>query len=171
MTVKMSAKFPGLTPDEVDVVESLAMHPLPADYRAFLLSGNVYVPEENHFTARDVTGNVAKFLGLSTQRDEDIRAVVETYADRVPPDVLPIALAGGGNLLCLHLLSGAIYFWDHEEEAGEGDAVDFSNLHYVTDSLSAFLRSMVPTGVGASEGTVVSVKLKPGFAERFKDYK
>lgn len=160
-----------MTVDEVSVVEALVVHPLPADYRDFLRSGNVYVPEENQFSRRDGKGKVAKFLGLSTQRDEDIRAVVETYADRVPEHVLPIALAGGGNLLCLHLLSGAIYFWDHEAEAGEGDAVDFSNLHYLTDSFSAFLRSMVPASVGTSEGTVVSVTLNPGFAEKFKDYK
>lgn len=171
MTVKMSPKFPGLTIDEVNVVESLAIHPLPTDYRNFLLSGNVFVPEENRFAGPDVTGRVAKFLGLSTQRDEDIRAVVETYADRVPENVLPIAQAGGGNLVCLHLLSGAIYFWDHEAEAGEGDAVDHSNLHYLSDSFSAFLRSMLPASVDSSEGTVVSVKLKPGFAEKFKGYK
>lgn len=85
--------------------------------------------------------------------------------------VLPVALAGGGNLVCLHLPSGAIYFWDHEAEAGEGDAVDFSNLHFLTDSFTAFLRSMVPASVSTSGGTVVSVKLKPGFAEKFKDYK
>jgi hypothetical protein len=170
MTVKMSAKFPGLTGDQVKLIETMVDQPLPADYRAFLLSGNVYVPEENQFSGRDVTGKVAKFLGLSTQRDEDIRSVAESYADRVPGNVLPIALAGGGNLLCLHVLSGAIYFWDHEAEAGEGDVVDYSNLHYLADSFSAFLLSLVPASTGTPEGTVVSVRLKPGFAEKFKDY-
>lgn len=167
----MKAKYQGLTDDAVSSIESLVGHRLPADYRSFLLSGNVYVPQDNQFTGHDVTGKVAKFLGQSAQRDEDIQVVLETYTDRVPNDLLPIALAGGGNLICLELTSGVIYFWDHEGEAGEGEVVDYRNLHRLAESFSDFLRSMDPIAVDSPNGTIVAVKLKPGFSEKFKDYK
>lgn len=78
---------------------------IPEDYRGFLLqqrnggrpAANVSVLPE----ARRIGVGVTDFLGVGHPDDTDLAGVAARYRDRVPADLLPVAHAEGGNLVCL----------------------------------------------------------------------
>lgn len=174
MTVAMKAKYPGLVEGDVGSLENKLGHRLSDEYKKFLMTGNVMIPAPNSVQGQGMSGSVSKFLGVSSDADDDLLVTMRTYADRLPDDVIPIALAGGGNLVCVYSKNGQIYLWDHEDEAGAGEAVSFDNMHFVAKSFSEFLKTLVSfdsKDVVLNPDDVISVKLKPGFAEKFKDYR
>lgn len=174
MPVLMNAKNAGLSEKEVDELQRRLGRQLPVEYRQFLVRGNVFVPDSNRITGQGMIGSVVKFLGVSLDPTEDLHATMETYVDRVPVNAIPVALAGGGNLVCIDLVTGATYLWDHENEAVEGEEPDFRNMHLLAESFSRFVDAMEPfdpSTVVLDPKDVVSVKLKPGFAEKFKDFR
>jgi hypothetical protein len=60
----------------------------------------------------------------------------------LPAELTPIADDSGGNLICIAVdrpNSGAVYYWDHEEE---GEAAPYSNVHVLADSFDEFLNSL-----------------------------
>ena len=132
---------------------------IPEDYREFLLqernggrpTANVSVLPE----ARRVGAGVTDFLGVGHPDDTDLAEVSAQYHDRIPADLLPVAHAEGGNLVCLSLGDhdrGAVYFWDHEEEAEEGEPPARRNLHRIADSFRDFAASLRPvSGAPARE--------------------
>jgi hypothetical protein len=70
--------------------------------------------------------------------------------------MLPIAHAEGGNLVCLSLGDhdpGAVFFWDHEEEA-EGEPPTRGILHWIAESLRDFAAALRPMSDVAAEGPV-----------------
>jgi hypothetical protein len=173
MTVTMKAKYQGLAPTEIASLEKRLSLPLPDSYRKFLMSGNVSLPEPNVIQGQNMLGSVSKFLGVSANPDDDLLGAVATYRDRLPEGVFPVALAGGGNLVCIDSTNGRIYLWDHEEEANEGEVAGFDNMHFVAGSFEKFIESMTPFDSSATllkAEDIISVKLKPGFADKFKDY-
>ena len=174
MTVAMSAQRPALTALEIESLERQIGAQLPESYKHFLETGNVVTPASNQFQGQGMSGSVSKFLGASSVANDDLAATQVTYTDRLPGHVLPVALAGGGNLVCIYLQNGRVYLWDHEQDAGDGEVASFDNMHYVAESFSSFLAALEPFDADKVEldpKDIVSVKLKPGFAERFKDFK
>ena len=174
MTVAMKAKYPGLGEGDVSSLENKLGHGLSDEYKEFLMAGNVMIPRPNSVQGQGMSGSVSKFLGVSSNVDDDLLATRRTYADRLPDGVIPIALAGGGNLVCVYSKNGQMYLWDHEDEAGEGEVVGFDNMHFIAKSFSEFLKVLAPfdsKDAVLNPDDVISVKLKPGFAEKFKDYR
>ena len=170
MTIDIRFRHPGLAAAEIAAVEQRVGAPLPPEYRQFLAAGNVGMPAPNVARAPTITCSVAKFLGVSDVASDDLGAAVDTYSGRLPDGVFPVALAAGGNLVCIVLKDGSVHFWDHENEAAEGEPVDFRNMHLLAKSFAEFLKLLAPPDpAGAGAAKVVSVKLKPGFAERFKN--
>jgi SMI1-KNR4 cell-wall len=135
---------------------------IPEDYRKFLLqernggrpAANVSALPE----ARRVGVGVTDFLGVGHPDDTDLLRVSEQYRDRVPADLLPVAHAEGGNLVCLSLGGrdrGAVYFWDHEEEAEEGASPTRENLYRIAESFHDFAASLRPASDAPASGPVV----------------
>ena len=84
---------------------------------------------------------------------------------------MPVALAAGGDLIVVNVDSGRVYFWDHEREAGLDEVAGNANMHLLADSFDEFMQSLIPFDsktVVLDPAAVISVKLKPGFAEKFK---
>jgi hypothetical protein len=84
---------------------------IPAAYRAFLQASDGGRPRQGWFSSRV---GVTDFLGVDA-----VIAEQRARRGRVPADLLPIAHAEGGNLVCIALEAkepGAIYFWDHQRE-------------------------------------------------------
>jgi hypothetical protein len=138
-----------LTETDLVAVENRIGRPIPASYRAFLLRHNGGRPEQpsdfsmrDPATGRDQIGTVDRFLGVNADEFFNLEDYLKTYADRIPPNFFPIAYDPGGNLIVIATegdIAGAIYFWDHEFEADEGQPPTDRNLYHISDSLNGLL--------------------------------
>jgi SMI1/KNR4 family protein SUKH-1 len=110
------------------------------------------------------------FFGLSDLPLNDLfeqNRVV--YRGRLPNGILAIGRTGGGNLICLSLSSGSVYFRDHEREGSGVESPGFGNMTIVAPSLLNFLKVLQPRSMEIpTDARVISVQVKPGFAEKFK---
>ncbi|MBI3896718.1 MAG: SMI1/KNR4 family protein [Gammaproteobacteria bacterium] len=172
MTVQFTVLGEKLDASKIAAVEKKLGIQLPKEYRDFLLAHNVAIPERNKYETEQASTNVSQFLGVSENKDDDLIAQSNSYDGRLPTDVLPIALAGGGNLICLNLQDKAVFFWDHEQEANEDEVPSFDNMTFLAPSLKEFLVNLQPDldEVHVNPDDVISVKVAPGFNEKFKDY-
>lgn len=144
----------------------------PDDYKKFLTAHNVATPENNKILIEAGLASVSKLLGFSTNLIDDLRHVNQLYDGRIPKDFLAIAHAGGGNLFCINLKNGNVYFWDHELEATENEAPGFNNLSLAAVSFTEFLYKLTPLSEEdiPRDASVISATVKPGFAQKFGAY-
>jgi SMI1-KNR4 cell-wall len=150
---------------------------IPEDYREFLLqernggrpTANVSVLPE----ARRVGVGITDFLGVGHPADSDLAEVSAQYRDRIPADLLPVAHAEGGNLVCLSLGDrdpGAVYFWDHEEEAEEEEPPTRRNLHRIAGSFRELAASLRPmSDAPAREAVVRDAWIDPAFLGKLQE--
>ena len=122
---------------------------LPEQYREFLLNHNGGYPEPDafpiHGNASDEHGLVHYFLSIHEGDVYNLMSYVRRFEGRVPEDLLPIALDPGGDLIVLSILGanrGKVYFWEHEEEAQEGETPGYENVYFVASSFYEFLNSL-----------------------------
>lgn len=128
---------------------------LPADYREFLLSSgrtinlgpNSIQASRPSPTAIERTA-VEYLYGLSSDSYSLFQAF-KTYAVRLPPGVLAIGDAGGGNQVCLCLASAdrsGVYHWDHEGEVDRHGhpTPDYSNMTLLASSFSDLISRLAP---------------------------
>jgi hypothetical protein len=72
---------------------------------------------------------------------------LQTYHDRVPTWLLPVAGDEYGNLFAISLRAndfGSVWFWDHEEEADEGESPAEGNIELKAPNWAAFLEGLQP---------------------------
>jgi hypothetical protein len=171
MTVQMTSRGGSLSSSQVQELETALRGTLPQDYKEFLSKYNVASPEKNVYEIGSLSTRVAVFFGVSDEKNHDLLWQNQrVYANRLPKGVLGVASAAGGNLICLRLDNGWTYFWDHELEAADDEEPDYGNMTRLAPSFSEFLDHLEPYRSDDSEPKpkVLSVKLKPGFAEKFK---
>ena len=139
---------PVISAADIDAFEGRIDRRLPADYRDFLLALNGGRP--NHHVIRDTaTGDIGVkiFFGICEEEYFDIDAECETMQGRIFSHHLSIAIDGLGNRYCVSLGPsdfGCVYFWDHEEEADEGEDPSELNLYLVADSFTELFSRMEP---------------------------
>ena len=143
--------FDGKKPPTREQIEQLEIRykgKLSREYLDFLLAHNGGWPVPDGFnyidnkTGSEKHGMVDCFLGIHNEYDNNFYKYLETYKERMPIDLIPIANDPGGNLICLSLESGEIYFWDHDCEVEEGEVPDYQNLHFIADSFGVFLNNL-----------------------------
>lgn len=133
-----------LTVDELMEFECTHDLMLPAEYRDFLLKHNGGKPQLNIFSDDRV---INYFFAIKTLlRDHyAIQWYMDMYQDRYPHGMLPIASAGGGDLILIglsHDQASKIYYWNHHFEA-EDHAEDYwDNITFIADSFSQFLNQL-----------------------------
>lgn len=125
---------------------------LPEDYRNFMLAHNGGEPSRRVFKYKNHSGpyagsSVRYFFAFSSDEDYSIKDYFVEFVsnNRMPGDLVPIGTDEGGNLVCIAVKgpnTGKIYFWDHEEEAEEGQEASYNNLFLVADSFKEFLESL-----------------------------
>lgn len=123
---------------------------LPGAYIDFLTRHNGGRPQPDsfpmEFNGRETLGIVDVFFCLREGDSLDILAWAARYHSRLPKNMIAIALDPGGNLICMSLVGkdeGRIYFWDHENEATEGESPWLKNLTLISNDLEEFLSSFV----------------------------
>ena len=134
-----------------------AVGAVPADYARFLADvGSGQLALNEYAGESEVAADIAVGIVYAPGEIGDPEA---WWVDRVPAGFIGIAESAGGNLICLSLGSedqGAVYFWDHNWEAEDGEVPDMSNMTLVAHSFSEFIDALRPVDmsqVPESEGT------------------
>ncbi len=150
MTIDGSAA--SLTEEDIARAERRIGRPIPAAYRAFLISHNGGRPSFGVFLIQDKDdgpgdrSRINWFFGISTGRDyNDLELMLEDYRDRIPSNFLPVADDPFGNLVCLLTegeQAGAVYFWDHERETERGEGLAYGNMRLIARSFDEFLNGL-----------------------------
>ena len=106
--------------EEIRALEAQLSVELPVDYRNSILKLQGGLPSSHtDFDFSQVTGKehnaaVAAFLSVDAGTDS-IFSCLERHADRLPPDVVPIVEAAGGDLVCIDFRedSRPLKYWHH----------------------------------------------------------
>lgn len=125
---------------------------LPSEYRDFLLKNNGGTPEVHSIITLPKKGYVLNFFfGIFPSNiviDDSITWHMKIYSNRYPSEfMLPIASAGGGDLILLGLkgiYQSKIYYWEHEFENAENGDKYFDNISLIFNNLSELLNSLAP---------------------------
>jgi len=131
---------------------------IPDGYRTFLQATDGGRPVEDTFSPKIGVTNFLGARGIVTQRAR--------LRGRLPENMLPIADAEGGNLICISVDEGdvgGIYFWDHEldgEKALERLAASFDDF---VSKLRVLSREDLPAA------KVISVQIDPDFLKMVRE--
>jgi hypothetical protein len=137
-----------VTESDIQAFETRLNARLPEDYRQFLMQHNGGKPEPYCFRV-DMNGfpnesAITYFLCLSDTEQDSLSRYLKIYRDRIPVNLLPIALPLAVNLVCLSIAGddyGTVYFWDHN---WENDELDYTNVHFVAHSFNELLNNLYP---------------------------
>lgn len=121
---------------------------LPLEYRNFLLQHNGGHPTPNVFSIAacpiDDQGVLTQMLSIS-DGEETLLNYVDMYADRIPPNLLPIGFDPGSNLICISVSGadrGNVYFWAHDFEASEDEGPNYDNVYFVADNFDHLINNL-----------------------------
>ena len=134
--------------DEKDLVnlESQLGIKLPNAYREFLKKNNGGYPQPDGFDFADGEdgSSVDKFLEISGSKNESIIEYFNNYKDRIPKNYFPVAKDPGGNLILIGInnVRADVYYWDHENEAEDGDIPWMDNMHLVASNFDEFINNL-----------------------------
>lgn len=141
MAVAYRRKQPPASPDLIDRLEQRIGRPLPASYRDYLL-------KQDGGRLTDNQEAVDTVFGLGEVPDwASMWEKLDVLKDRVPAWLLPVADDTYGNLFAVSLREqdlGTVWFWDHEEEAGEGEPPSEDNIELKARDWQAFLDGLRP---------------------------
>lgn len=144
---------------QIGRIEQELGYVLPREYRSFLLAHNGGQAVEGvfpiHDPPHDYHGLLDQFMCISPGDPYNLLDWVSDYTERLPPNLLPVAVDQAGNLITLSVAgpnTGKVYFWDHELEASQDETPTCVNVYPVADSFQAFLNSLRPITDGHVEG-------------------
>lgn len=142
----------------VEALEEQIGARLREDYRSFLLDHDGRQPEDNEFSIpeADNASGVNQLLSV-----KEILGEIESYGERLPTGVIPIAFAEGGNLVVLAVEDGRVMFWDHELE----DADPFFRLSATFGAFWQALEKFDPTSARLKPGQVKDARIDPDLLE------
>jgi hypothetical protein len=126
---------PPLSPVRLAEFEVQLAHPLPQDYRLFLLQHNGGRPDCPLLAIPDCHDEavIAYFTGIDRPNWDLIDWMTE-LEDDLAGQFLPIAFDPGGNAVLLDLTNGKIFYWDsarHFPCSSDGE-----NTYWVADSFT-----------------------------------
>lgn len=132
-------------PSAVDRLERRIGRSLPDDYRSFLLRQDGGWMQMND-------GAVKEILGVrdDASYNASLWRALDTFNERVPNWLLPVARDEYGNLYALSLRQqdfGSVWFWDHEEEADEGEPPSEENIELRAPNWDEFLAGLQPVHI------------------------
>lgn len=175
--IRFITSEPPVTDEQISQIQRVFGFDLPEPYIAFLHTRNGGRPEPNISDlaeAQDWGVGVSEFFGIDQSPDVDLLEQRLFFEERVPEDLLPVADAEGGNLICLALTGehrGAVFFWDHEWESEENEPPGYENLHQIAPDFDAFLVSLKPPGDRPLPNQVQEAWIDPGFLAEISDNK
>jgi cell wall assembly regulator SMI1 len=141
MAVAYRLQPPPASPDLIDDLEQRIGRPLPSSYRDFLVR-----QDGGWLAANDEAIKVVFGLG-DVPVELSMWHKLDVFHDRLPVWLLPVAQDAYGNLFAISLRDedlGSVWFWDHEEEADEGEPPSEDNIDIKARDWQAFLDGLRP---------------------------
>ncbi len=139
MAVPYVRREPPASPELVERLERQIGQALPDQYRDYLL-------QQDGGRLADNNEAVINIFGLGEVPDwASMWNKLTTFQGRVPPWLLPAAQDAYGNLYAISLRPsdfGSVWFWDHEEEADEGEPPSEDNISLKAGSWTGFLEGL-----------------------------
>ncbi len=139
MAVEYRRREPGASPELVERLEARIGTSLPPEYREYLLA-----QDGGRLASND--GAVKNIFGLDDVPEwASMWENLDVYNGRVPSWLLPVADDEYGNLYAISVRPadfGSVWFWDHEEEADEGEPASEENISLKAASWSGFLEGL-----------------------------
>ncbi len=142
MAVAFSEPQAPASEESIQRLERQIGRPLPSGYRDFLRQHDGGPLDLNDKAANEVFG-----LGDDVPDFASMWQKLETYRERVPDWLLPVANDSFGNLFTVSLRpqdEGSVWFWDHEKEADEDEPPTEDNIRQVAPDWPTFLNSLQP---------------------------
>src|SRR5438874_7483524 len=141
MSVSYRLQPPPTSLDLIVRLEQRIGQPLPAAYRDYLLSqdGGWLAPNDEALKVVFGLGDVPNELSMWRKLD--------TFDSRLPAWLLPVAQDAYGNLYAISLRDqdrGSVWFWDHEEEADEGEPPSEDNIELRAPDWRTFIEGIRP---------------------------
>jgi len=127
---------------DVERLEQRIGRALPADYRAFLLRQDGGWVADNDQALKEIFA-----IGEDAPDWSNLWDMLELYNGRLPHWLLPVADDEYGNLFAISTRDsdfGSVWFWDHEEEADEGEPPSEENIEQRSTSWTDFLLGLQP---------------------------
>lgn len=122
---------------------------LPQEYIDYLLQYNGGIPTyRRHYDfiepidETETGGGVSWFYALYDGDVENIKKNYRYLDNRMPKDLFPIAGDPCGNDICIAISGpnyGKVYFWDHENEAPDGQEPWYDNVYLIANSFREFI--------------------------------
>lgn len=147
-------KSPPAPHDKVAGFETLIGHPLPDDFRHFLINCNGgYVGGRYWYQGMNPVGDEveAGVHHIGGFRDESSFSLLEArdcYNGRIPNSLIWIHDDPFGNAICLGIAGehrGRVYFWDHENEPDEdwdGSVETAGNITLIANSFTEYVAGL-----------------------------
>jgi hypothetical protein len=121
---------------ELDELELEIGCPLPPDYRKFISTFNGGAPTFPLFNLDNNIHAIHSFLRIKRGHPDDLCSVRNALSDTLDiKRFIPIARTVLGDMICMHLGTGAVSFWDHDQGPG---TERFDRLKYIAESFSKF---------------------------------
>ncbi|AXV61792.1 SMI1/KNR4 family protein, partial [Bacillus subtilis] len=92
----------------------------------------------------DDTQLLEDFYGLANDHS-NLQKAIDTYSDRFPKNIIPIASSSGGNEICMDIDNEKILFWDHELSHPDKD------FFLIANSFEEFILSLVDEPIEADD--------------------
>lgn len=92
----------------------------------------------------DDTQLLEGFYGLANDHNS-LQKAIDTYSDRFPRNIIPIASSAGGNEICMDIDNEKILFWDHELSHPNKD------FFLIANSFEEFILSLVDEPIETDE--------------------
>lgn len=150
MPLKVTESYQTLTEDKLTVFEGDIGTQLPEEYRQFLLrhNGGVIFPDTIKYFEEfnlDASTVIDRLLGLEADQYFTITRYKDTFAHRIPANLLPIATDVGGNVVCIAISGqkrGQIFFWHHEYPDDNEELPGKDNLFFIASNFLEFLNKL-----------------------------
>jgi hypothetical protein len=155
---KIDDKRPPAPAEELAAFERAIGHPLPDEYRRFLVACNGgYVGGSLWFKGPTPGGEAADagvhhIGGFREEWHFSLPEHRECYDGRIPAALVWVMDDPFGNAICVGLSGphrGRVYFWDHENEPDgdwDGAVESAGNLQLLADSFTEFVAGLAPSG-------------------------
>lgn len=150
---------------QVASVEDRANIRLPELLRDLLLSISNGGRVEPVAAASNRSVGLVAVLGVSRGDHLDLERRWHEYADRLPENLMPVADAEGGNLVCVSLRDqdrGTVWFWDHEISSSD------DNVQWLSIDIGSFIDDLAPLSDEELPG-VISGWVDPAILTSFRD--
>ncbi|WP_323756668.1 SMI1/KNR4 family protein [Roseivirga sp.] len=140
-----------LTNQQIGQIEKELSFKFPQEFRSHLLNynggrcdPNVFKFQEN---GKPAYSSIDWFLSVYDGEYDNFKKYYTIYKideKRLPSNIVPIAHDPGGNLICLEIDTGRVFFWNHEREVDYSISsdTDYSNLYLVANNFNEFLEGL-----------------------------